>query len=209
MLRSISFVVVLLLFFVFFLMIRRPPRSTQPTTLFPYTTLFRRDIYRCETMKSARRRARGPQIESPREGRIEPQRLIDHLSSAVFLAQGPPRACGIAPDVRIRRIQPERGVERRHGLLRSMRAQEQFALPPVHEVAAIRVRTNRGITIRERLIHPAEACVKVRLQEKRLVTRCHDSGEDGKGIVGSGENLQGARKFGVCLGGAEFRGLSE
>src|SRR6059036_306431 len=27
--------------FFFFLMIRRPPRSTQPTTLFPYTTLFR------------------------------------------------------------------------------------------------------------------------------------------------------------------------
>src|SRR6187401_2321615 len=25
----------------FFLMIRPPPRSTQPTTLFPYTTLFR------------------------------------------------------------------------------------------------------------------------------------------------------------------------
>src|SRR6059036_4282088 len=25
----------------FFLMLRRPPRSTQPTTLFPYTTLFR------------------------------------------------------------------------------------------------------------------------------------------------------------------------
>src|SRR5881392_4285171 len=29
------------LFFFFFLMIRRPPRSTQRTTLFPYTTLFR------------------------------------------------------------------------------------------------------------------------------------------------------------------------
>src|SRR3546814_20558470 len=27
--------------FVFFLMIRRPPRSTRPDTLFPYTTLFR------------------------------------------------------------------------------------------------------------------------------------------------------------------------
>jgi two-component system KDP operon response regulator KdpE len=26
---------------VFFLMIRRPPRSTRPCTLFPYTTLFR------------------------------------------------------------------------------------------------------------------------------------------------------------------------
>src|SRR5881227_4504032 len=29
------------LFFFFFLMIRRPPRSTQQSTLFPYTTLFR------------------------------------------------------------------------------------------------------------------------------------------------------------------------
>src|SRR5213592_5085108 len=28
-------------YFVFFLMIRRPPRSTQRSTLFPYTTLFR------------------------------------------------------------------------------------------------------------------------------------------------------------------------
>src|SRR3546814_16897098 len=27
--------------YVFFLMIRRPPRSTRPDTLFPYTTLFR------------------------------------------------------------------------------------------------------------------------------------------------------------------------
>src|SRR3546814_11387543 len=27
--------------FFFFLMIRRPPRSTRPDTLFPYTTLFR------------------------------------------------------------------------------------------------------------------------------------------------------------------------
>src|SRR6059036_389298 len=32
---------IVFLFFFFFLMIRRPPRSTQPTTLFPYTTLFR------------------------------------------------------------------------------------------------------------------------------------------------------------------------
>jgi hypothetical protein len=26
-------------------MIRRPPRSTQPTTLFPYTTLFRSELF--------------------------------------------------------------------------------------------------------------------------------------------------------------------
>src|SRR3546814_1061817 len=30
---------------VFFLMIRRPPRSTRTDTLFPYTTLFRSDVF--------------------------------------------------------------------------------------------------------------------------------------------------------------------
>jgi magnesium transporter len=37
-------------------MIRRPPRSTQPTTLFPYTTLFRsffRDAWLCLTISLA------------------------------------------------------------------------------------------------------------------------------------------------------------
>src|SRR3546814_11223293 len=29
----------------FFLMLRRPPRSTRTDTLFPYTTLFRSDMY--------------------------------------------------------------------------------------------------------------------------------------------------------------------
>src|SRR3546814_682134 len=32
-------------FFFFFLMIRRPPRSTRTDTLFPYTTLFRSDVF--------------------------------------------------------------------------------------------------------------------------------------------------------------------
>src|SRR3546814_8925038 len=33
------------MFSFFFLMIRRPPRSTRTDTLFPYTTLFRSDLY--------------------------------------------------------------------------------------------------------------------------------------------------------------------
>src|SRR6187551_4028994 len=33
--------------FFFFLIIRRPPRSTQRTTLFPYTTLFRSQAMHC------------------------------------------------------------------------------------------------------------------------------------------------------------------
>src|SRR3546814_18985687 len=32
-------------FFFFFLMIRRPPRSTRPDTFFPYTTLFRSQVW--------------------------------------------------------------------------------------------------------------------------------------------------------------------
>src|SRR3546814_11692252 len=35
------FAIYVLLFCFFFLRIRRPPRSTRPDTLFPYTTLFR------------------------------------------------------------------------------------------------------------------------------------------------------------------------
>src|SRR3546814_18426636 len=31
--------------FIFFLRLRQPPRSTRPDTLFPYTTLFRSDVY--------------------------------------------------------------------------------------------------------------------------------------------------------------------
>src|SRR3546814_17434101 len=50
--------------FFFFLMIRRPPRSTRPDTLFPYTTLFRSAIvghaavqdHPSETRRVARRR---------------------------------------------------------------------------------------------------------------------------------------------------------
>src|SRR3546814_15155708 len=33
------------MFFFFFLMIRRPPRSTRTDTLFPYTTLFRSQLF--------------------------------------------------------------------------------------------------------------------------------------------------------------------
>src|SRR3546814_19638412 len=35
------YIFMLVFVFFFFLMIRRPPRSTRPDTLFPYTTLFR------------------------------------------------------------------------------------------------------------------------------------------------------------------------
>src|SRR3546814_18020467 len=35
----------LLFFYIFFLMIPRPPRSTRTDTLFPYTTLFRSQVF--------------------------------------------------------------------------------------------------------------------------------------------------------------------
>src|SRR3546814_14556545 len=37
----------LMLLYVFIVMIRRPPRSTRPDTLFPYTTLFRSEHPQC------------------------------------------------------------------------------------------------------------------------------------------------------------------
>src|SRR3546814_4931079 len=58
------------LLFFFFLMIRRPPRSTRPDTLFPYTTLFRS------------RRCRGPWHQ---------YRLDSLLLSGSLESQHPPR----------------------------------------------------------------------------------------------------------------------
>src|SRR3546814_12681468 len=40
------FVFSVYIFYFFFLMIRRPPRSTRTDTLFPYTTLFRSQVFR-------------------------------------------------------------------------------------------------------------------------------------------------------------------
>src|SRR3546814_13867320 len=42
---SLCLCTLFLLYYFFFLMIRRPPRSTRTDTLFPYTTLFRSNLY--------------------------------------------------------------------------------------------------------------------------------------------------------------------
>src|SRR6059036_444040 len=62
----------------FFLMIRRPPRSTQPTTLFPYTTLFR-------SLAREHHEAGG-----------QPEGL--HASDGAARDQGQHRAEGLLPD---------------------------------------------------------------------------------------------------------------
>src|SRR6059036_3062663 len=56
---------------IFFLMTRRPPRSKQPTTLFPYTTLFRstwvqRSIAGCAKKASTKKSAQPPSSASSR-----------------------------------------------------------------------------------------------------------------------------------------------
>src|SRR6187401_3877367 len=53
-------------------MIRRPPRSTQPTTLFPYTTLFRSSRSRADPRVGRRARARArPHVVRRGAGRSE------------------------------------------------------------------------------------------------------------------------------------------
>jgi hypothetical protein len=48
-------------------MIRRPPRSTQPTTLFPYTTLFRSDF----TYRADKARILIKNADNPNEREVE------------------------------------------------------------------------------------------------------------------------------------------
>src|SRR3546814_20256319 len=51
----------------FFLLIRRPPRSTRPDTLFPYTTLFRSDIVAAVGTRGCRER---PQCRQAKRSRL-------------------------------------------------------------------------------------------------------------------------------------------
>src|SRR3546814_1954437 len=62
---------------VFFLMIRRPPRSTRPDTLFPYTTLFR------SFAESLGRQA----IVQRRRPCHQPRHDLQHRTSDIFNAQ--------------------------------------------------------------------------------------------------------------------------
>src|SRR5881392_4259128 len=72
-------------FFFFFLMIRRPPRSTQRTTLFPYTTLF----------QSAARSARGLRPGHPGR-RPDVKGVGGHESKAVLFCRDAPGRGGTA-----------------------------------------------------------------------------------------------------------------
>src|SRR3546814_8149350 len=71
-----------------FLMIRRPPRSTRPDTLFPYTTLFRsrpavgaaRTHLRVGPGGARLAGARLPLIPGPARGRLSAQQTSTHRS---------------------------------------------------------------------------------------------------------------------------------
>ena len=122
--------------------------------------------------------------------------MVHQLSRAALLAKRPPCARRIAPRLWVRRIQSDGGVERRDRFFRSIQAQEQLALPSVHEVAAVRGRANRGVAIRKRFLRPTQARVKIRAKEKGLCARSLDSVEGHEGVVGFSEDPQGARKVG-------------
>src|SRR5213592_5130396 len=93
-------------FFFFFLMIRRPPRSTQRSTLFPYTTLFRSRSGRATPTRRRRdslRSSRGPPCE-PRQGnpRVPSRegRGIQTLADALHARAAIRRQARCSPDGR-------------------------------------------------------------------------------------------------------------
>jgi isocitrate dehydrogenase (NAD+) len=61
-------------------MIRRPPRSTQPTTLFPYTTLFRSAIF--EAVHGSAPDIAGKGIANPISVLLAAAMMLDHVGLA-------------------------------------------------------------------------------------------------------------------------------
>src|SRR3546814_8753599 len=80
-------------------MLRRPPRSTRPDTLFPYTTLFRSGIFVFRPDSFAQElRTFAPELAQAAEGAVEAGRLVDGafvLDRARF-AQAPKRSIDYA-----------------------------------------------------------------------------------------------------------------
>src|SRR3546814_1561286 len=86
----------------FFLMIRRPPRSTRTDTLFPYTTLFRSEVYnvyyapsartsrarRCGAVPSSGRRARQARNEPGNAAPVAPIVGAEACDRIAFLGAG-------------------------------------------------------------------------------------------------------------------------
>src|SRR3546814_21033145 len=69
-LYAYSYLIATMVLYLFFLMLPRPPRSTRNDTLFPYTTLFRSQVFRGV---HALRRGRRGLVREPR-GRRQPGR---------------------------------------------------------------------------------------------------------------------------------------
>src|SRR3546814_6323228 len=77
----------------FFLMIRRPPRSTRPDTLFPYTTLFRssrrrryRTLARCRSCSRPECRAACDAVRSPRRAAPRSEEHTSELQSLMRIS---------------------------------------------------------------------------------------------------------------------------
>src|SRR6059036_4048965 len=93
-----------LMLYFFFLMIRRPPRPTQPTTLFPYTTLFRSPAGRVPRRRS-RPHHRG--ADGRESGRRRHVRTPEELGRAIL--GHPPRG---SPRHGVRRCRREASSRR-------------------------------------------------------------------------------------------------
>src|SRR5205807_3122226 len=74
----------------------------------------------------------------------------------------------VEPRLRVRRTEPQCGVERRDGLLRPTEVEEALALPPVRKVSALRRAADRGIVVGQCFVGAAERGMDVGPEEKGL-----------------------------------------
>src|SRR3546814_19959020 len=109
-------------------MLRRPPRSTRTYTLFPYTTLFRSDLYsRASRQSFCQPTRQSRQVQPPENSPLEPsgdsRALVDRPYAASQDAHALPR-CMKGPLQSCRRIQ---------SAIRQRGSKPQLSTPPETE----------------------------------------------------------------------------
>src|SRR6059036_2714367 len=102
------------IFSFFFLMIRPPPRSTQPTTLFPYTTLFRSVTVGGRAVGADTRQDRQP-LPQRRDLLVGKERVIAEVVDDVRLVENGTTVCHLDPGQQPARPRP--GDANRLGLV--------------------------------------------------------------------------------------------
>ncbi len=123
--------------------------------------------------------------------RVQIQGPIQETEGLRLLTARPPGDRGVAPVLRVARVQPEGRVERGGGFLGPSGGQEEFPLPVVGDVADLRVSPERRLACDESVLRAAEALQPVGPEQRGCRAEVLRVAEGLQGVLRAAQGRQG------------------